>query len=71
MMGPGLAKIQSRPAVNCPDMPPDLVLAMCNSTFGKGQQSVGTGIDGVCRGLAAVHTPQGSVRAAMPPLGKK
>jgi hypothetical protein len=28
-----------------------LILAMCNSIFGKGQQVVGAGIDGVARGL--------------------
>jgi hypothetical protein len=31
--------------------PPDLLLAMCNSIFGKGQQAVRAGIDGVWRGL--------------------
>ena len=31
--------------------PPDLILAMCNSIFGKGQQAVGAGQDGVRRGL--------------------
>ena len=30
---------------------PDLLLAMCNSIFGKGQQAVGAGIDGVWRML--------------------
>jgi hypothetical protein len=30
---------------------PDLLLARCNSIFGKGQQAVGIGIDGVWRVL--------------------
>ena len=32
---------------------PDLLLARCNSIFGKGQQAVGAGQDGVRRGLTA------------------
>jgi len=31
-----------------------LILAMCNSIFGKGQQVVGAGQDGVRRGLTFV-----------------
>jgi hypothetical protein len=31
--------------------PPDLLLAMCNPIFGKGQQAMGAGQDGVRRGL--------------------